>query len=266
MRIIGISGRSQAGKNMCGNAILGEVLSTKITFNNQPLISDYKIDERGLLYVPAQISETEVVYGIFDPFNFERHFVDWANQFVFPHCKLYSFATLLKEKVCSDVLGIPLNLVFGDDKAKAQDSHIPRTAIDAFSKTKKKAGVSTDAPPSEYLSVREVLQFVGTELLRKFYPNVWSEGLLRVILTEQSELAVVIDVRFPNEVAAIKDSGGRVIRLLRDPKQGTHDSETALDPENYDQSNFDLIVDNRELSINETKDVVIKYVRELEWI
>ena len=50
------------------------------------------------------------------------------------------------------------------------------------------------------------------------------------------------DVRFPNEVDAILEAGGEVIKLQRAPLKDDHSSETALDKENFDQDKFTHIV------------------------
>ncbi len=105
------------------------------------------------------------------------------------------------------------------------------------------------------MTAREVLQFCGTEVFRRMCPNVWSSACLRQVVKDGSELALIADTRFPDEVEAIKSAGGKVVRLLRNSdSKDTHFSETALDKghpnqDGYDWSNFDLIVDNRELEI-----------------
>ena len=43
---------------------------------------------------------------------------------------------------------------------------------------------------------------------------------------------------------AIKQAGGKVIRLTREFKEDAHSSECALDKHSYDWNNFDFIIDN----------------------
>ena len=87
--------------------------------------------------------------------------------------------------------------------------------------------------------------------MRKMYEPVHIRHTVNRILSEQSELAIVPDVRFPNEVEAIKQAGGAVIRLERSTLNDGHESETALDKENFDWGNFDFVIDN---SNNTTED------------
>lgn len=70
---------------------------------------------------------------------------------------------------------------------------------------------------------------------------------------------IITDVRFPNEVKAIKDKGGIVIRVDRhnhpnEPYPSTHESEIALD--NY--NNFDYYLIN-----NGTIEDLIQKVRSI---
>ena len=88
--------------------------------------------------------------------------------------------------------------------------------------------------------------------MRKIYDNVWANACINKITKEGSDLAIIADVRFPNEVEAVKKAGGKVLRLERNVHEDDHDSETALDVDNYDHSNFWHVLDNREMTIQDT--------------
>jgi hypothetical protein len=100
---------------------------------------------------------------------------------------------------------------------------------------------------------RDFMQFWGTEIGRKMYSPIWINKTLKTILREGSELALITDVRFPDEIEAIKKAGGVVIRLTKivNPED-KHISETSLDVDVYDWDNFDYIVDNQYQTLNET--------------
>lgn len=90
-------------------------------------------------------------------------------------------------------------------------------------------GVQT--PPT----VREVLQKFGTDIMRdRVHTNIWVNALF-ADMTEQSRGWIVTDVRFPNEVKAIQERGGIVIRVNRPGMEatGSHPSETSLDNYQY---------------------------------
>lgn len=102
-----------------------------------------------------------------------------------------------------------------------------------------------------FMTAREVMQFVGTDIFRRMDTNVWVRSTINKILREKPELAIITDCRFPNEVDSIKQIDGKVIRLTRSPFESDHISETILDKENYDWSNFDYVIDNQNVSLYE---------------
>ena len=73
-------------------------------------------------------------------------------------------------------------------------------------------------------------------------------------------MAIIADCRFPNEVTAIKNVAGIVIRLSRNPHNSDHTSEIALDPDRYDQSLFDLVIDNDNMTITEQNKVIYEFL------
>jgi hypothetical protein len=99
---------------------------------------------------------------------------------------------------------------------------------------------------------RDVMQFVGTELFRKMYGNVWVDATVRQIEADQPAIALVSDVRFPNEVCGLQAAGGIVVRLTRnDDNPDTHESETALNKDIFDWDTFNVILDNSKQTIPE---------------
>jgi hypothetical protein len=65
-------------------------------------------------------------------------------------------------------------------------------------------------------SPRLALQLMGTEAGRDvFHPDLWVHTVLRRCEQAPYNNYVIADVRFPNEINAIKDSGGVVIRVRR---------------------------------------------------
>lgn len=106
-------------------------------------------------------------------------------------------------------------------------------------------------------TVRWLLQNVGTEAIRdKIHPNTWVNALLSGYkpkfqgngmtdndLTEKLPNWLITDTRFPNEVHAVLDKGGVVVRVNRWDAGFTipeHESETTLD----DFEKWDYIIEN----------------------
>lgn len=155
--------------------------------------------------------------------------------------KIYNFADPLKKDICMNILGLTYDQCYGDDTAKNTITDIEWNGLK--------------------LTAREVMQFVGTDIFRKMKNDVWASATINIIQKESPKLAIIADCRFPNEVKAIKDAGGLVIKLTRNPFNSDHASETALDYKNYDHRNFDLIITNQSMSIDYQNDVVFKYLR-----
>jgi len=65
------------------------------------------------------------------------------------------------------------------------------------------------------LTPRWVLQHWGTEVCRRaFHDDVWIASLENRLRQSRDNI-VISDCRFPNEIAAIKRAGGRVVRIVR---------------------------------------------------
>lgn len=61
---------------------------------------------------------------------------------------------------------------------------------------------------------RRILEVVGTEGFRAAYSNVWVERAL--VTRDPTDFYVIEDVRFQNEIDAIRAAGGEIILLRRD--------------------------------------------------
>ena len=66
-----------------------------------------------------------------------------------------------------------------------------------------------------HLTPRWVLQYWGTEVCRQgFHDDIWIAALENR-LRQRTGHTVISDVRFPNEVAAIRNAGGRIVWIKR---------------------------------------------------
>ncbi len=112
-------------------------------------------------------------------------------------------------------------------------------------------------------TIREALQIIGCAY-RKIDPDYWIVELETNLNEKQFQLCepcacycLISDVRFPNEADYILNSGGLLIRLLRNPSEDIHESETALD--NY---LFKNVIDNRNLTVEQTLKLAMPTVKE----
>lgn len=82
--------------------------------------------------------------------------------------------------------------------------------------------------PRSISSIRDAMQFIGTDVLRKNNPNIHVERTRQKI--EGLDLCYVDDVRFPNEKSLIEKMGGKSVFIIR-PNHfsfSNHQSEIAL--------------------------------------
>ena len=117
--------------------------------------------------------------------------------------KRESFANTLKDAVSA---------VFGWD----------RELLEGRTKTAREWREQIDPWWSERLGMpdltpRLVLQLWGTEVCRRaFHDDIWIASVENK-LRQTKDNIVITDCRFPNEIASIRNAGGRVIRIARGP-------------------------------------------------
>lgn len=143
--------------------------------------------------------------------------------------KLY-FALPLKQ-LCADILDISID---GLNKLKADNTdislYIGEDICDILS-------TETEIPYGDVTSccfgktihtVREMLQFVGTDLIRK-YNKDWHVNRVREMMDENVNY-VIDDVRFPNEKKMIESLGGHCWFITRTTLDNisNHESETSI--------------------------------------
>ena len=92
------------------------------------------------------------------------------------------------------------------------------------------------------LTPRYVLQVWGTEVARKsFHDDTWIASLENKLSKAHNDI-VITDVRFPNEIAAVRNAGGIVIRVVRGPEPAWY--EVAVAANNNPQPNASTVILN----------------------
>lgn len=250
-KIVAFAGRKQSGKNTAVNYVVGShMLSIGL------IRTHFEINKRGELYI-YDLGGDKEFEGIFDINNPHPKFLDWADEHLFPSIKMYNFADLLKRAVCMAVLGLTRKQCYGTDDEKNELTHLkwenmPGVMPEQFMQH----CIDWQSYESHWnehktgqMTAREVMQYVGSDIFRKMYSDVWIDSTIRHIESEGSLLAIIGDCRFPNEVKGIQKVGGKVVRLTRAPFANTdkHMSEIALD--NYPMEKYDAIIDNANSTI-----------------
>lgn len=226
MLVIGISGKKQSGKSTAGNLILSLYLA------KLGMCEKIYMDDDGNIIISDLLGDTSYE-GIFntrlllnnDLSDEIKKAIDKLNSQI----KIYNFADILKTDICMNILDLTYDQCYGTDDQKNELTNIEWEG--------------------NILSCRDVMQIVGTDIFRKLDTNVWVRSTINKIIKEHPDLAIITDCRFPNEVDAIKKIGGKVLRLTRSPFSSDHMSETILDKDKYDWSNFDYVVDNQDSSL-----------------
>jgi hypothetical protein len=263
MSIIGISGKINSGKDTCGKII------QYLTYN-------------GYGSKPTAFDEK---------FNYNSN---W---------EIKKFAAKLKQ-VCPLLTGIPVE---DFEKQEVKDSLLGEEwdryiLYQDIKWSDKSFRIISTSPLDNYhksqrMTVRTLLQEVGTEAMRDtIHTNVWVNALFADYKVVDSGLTnpypknkwpehdewnmwfskqipnwIITDLRFPNELKAIKDYKGITIRINRkktfemvmvDHKESTvekipeHPSETALD-----DAKFDYVTDNNgslEELVEKVREILIK--------
>jgi hypothetical protein len=227
-KIIAFSGKKQSGKNTCANFIYSLYLA------NQNLCQKAIVNAKGTIDIVknngANIElDVNKYYTQASTEILDQDVLKMIEQ-LNPYIKIYSFADILKKNICMDLLNLTYDQCYGTDSAKNE-------ITDVFWDNK-------------YLTAREVMQVVGTDIFRTMKPNIWPNATINKILQENTELAIITDCRFPNEVDAVHNANGFIIRLTRSPyNDADHISELILDKNNYDWTNFDYVIENQDLGI-----------------
>ena len=260
-KIIGIAGKKQSGKNTVTNIIHGLVLKEK------ELVMDFNLGSGGQLLIQTTNVNGDEGWGEFDINRTDKGFIEYAENNMWPYIKMYSFADTLKW-VCEHLFDISHNQLFGTNEEKNQKvphlfwENIPFHVDDineVMDVVKDRLNTENKTP----MTAREFMQFFGTNIMRRIYSDIWTNNTINRIKTEQTKLAIICDVRFPNEVECILKEGGSVIKLQRSPFKDDHASETALDKNNFDQSKFTHTINNGGLGPECSIDNLLTKVKDL---
>jgi len=218
--IIGISGKIGAGKDLTGK------------------IFQYLADKQGmgLTTLDSEKDFGEYCKGI-------RTNQSW---------EIKKFADALKDIAC---------ILIGCTRKDLENVNFKNSFLDP------KWNITVNSPGDAPMTVRTFLQKLGTDALRtNLHPNTWVNALMskykdkRWVNKAEWDFHktgkynpkdnlpiypnwIITDVRFLNEATAIKEAGGVMIRVSRDPiapLQQEHISETALD----DYKGFDYLINN----------------------
>lgn len=232
-KILAFCGKIGSGKDTCCKYLCGAIGTTTKS------IDKFSLNDSGDLIINDVITDENTIL---------------------PKCiKNYKFATPLKE-FCINVLGLDRKLVYGSQNDKNKLTHIKwedfpgvttnkllYSSIAKHIKRKTDEHSKFEDPNFKliyhdpgFMTVREVLQYFGTEVVRQMYSPAWVNATLNAIKSDNVNFPLVSDARFINEFEAIKQAGGKLIKLTRSAESSNHTSEQDFDSYN----DFDYVLDN----------------------
>lgn len=176
--------------------------------------------------------------------------------------RIIGFATLLKN-FCMTVLGLSQRACYGSDSEKNMLTHIKWDNFPLRVRLKNRKAWWY-RPRSGFMSGREVLQVIGTDVVRKIFPDAWASAAYIYAASCKEDVVIICDGRFPNEIEMSNLAANssavvvRKIRTLRAPHSDNHISETALD--NYPLSRFNKVLPAT-TTFEEQHDIVMQTVK-----
>ena len=230
VRIIGLAGDKGSGKDSTANFIAGINL---VTHN---FINEFHSTNGGQIEIDGRIKP--------------------INEIAPRYIKIYHFADYLKEIVYNlfnidyeDLMynkGAVTKYNWRDMPGVITDKNLYNTVMKFLERKGDLADTVYELPliyhADGLMKVRDLLQYVGTEIFRKINSECFTNHLLHKIRVDGVKMAIIADARFINELDAIKKAGGLNFKLTRGNNTDSHSSEN--DFKNYDQ--WDAIIDNSE--------------------
>lgn len=267
-QIVGFAGKKQSGKNTACNFVVAIKLAELAICRASRMTDDGFIEVSDIF---GENPSGKEFFAFDEPYvDVQALFDNELGDFV----KVYALADTLKEMSIS-ILGLKEEQVFGSDKDKNSKTNLRWEDMPGvispgdlrkkgFTKEQASAlGLMVHAKGK--MTAREVLQYVGTDIFRKMNHNVWLDSFFSKVESDNSEVALVSDVRFTNEVEGIQGKGGYVIGLGRDIYDGkdSHSSESEVDEA---LSMCDTVIDNTKLTIPQQNEKIYYSLEHLEGV
>lgn len=122
------------------------------------------------------------------------------------------------------------------------------------------ADIDMTDPLCPYGKCRTLLQWWGSEYRREQEPLYWVTRMAERLYTDRPQVALITDMRFPNEMGWIRNGGheGYVVRVDRPegpPGTGHHSEKQLRDLPDLE---WDVILTNREGQLEKFKEDAVK--------
>ena len=266
-KILVLAGRKQSGKSSAANFIAGYAL-TQLGRKGQPFCPiNFTLDEDGNLIVNTVVTDADgqsvAGDGLLDLNRRDDDFYMWASNIMWPHIKLYNFADNLKQ-IAIQIFGMPADKVYGTNEDKAELTNVKWKDMAQFLPPRTVGELKKNGKYEKKMTIREFLQYFGTNVCRKLLDSCWVDSCLNRVVAEASELAVIGDCRFPNEVKISKKAGAKIIKFTKKVDDDVHESEAAIDK--VPDSQFDAVIDNQYMTLKEKNQAILDTLYEWGWL
>lgn len=256
--ILVLAGSKQSGKSSSAKFLYGHIMK------KYGAIRYFDITEDGKLLVNSYYDNNGDIQEEQGELDIERKDYDfymYAEETIWPHIKLYNFGDNLKN-AASNIFGIEPELLWGSNDDKNTPINIKWSDVAFALLPKEIEDLKKHGKFYNQMTVREFLQVFGTKVCRRIQDTCWIERLIEKMVKEQSELVVIADCRFVNEVETMKKVGAKVIKLTR--KIDNDNSESEVDLDNY--KNFDAVIDNKNMTIHEKNINLFNILKQWGWV
>lgn len=267
-KILVLAGKKQSGKTTATNFVVGYTMTQYGRSGIPYLPTRFTIDtETGELIInipknPALLDKEQIDgEGILNLYTKDPYKQQWLEDCVYPYVKPYAFADELKA-TASNVFGIPLEWSNGTEEDKKRLTNVKWEDMCALLPARIVSRIKQSEKYDKKMSVREFLQYFGTNICRRIYDDCWVESCLRRIEMEEPILAIISDCRFKNEIKACRKVGAKIVKLERSIFTDLHESEVDL--EKVHRSNFDLIIP-KDVGIKEQNQLILDAMYEWGW-
>lgn len=253
MHIILLCGSKQSGKTTSATAIYGYHLT------QVGAIPNAQIDDAGRMSIVYDKENNRGIY--FDIDSVDEEFLRFKRNYCDKYINHIGFADELKI-ICSNLFQLDYNKITGTNAQKQELCQITWGNIYktlAGSTVKKIKKIYGEFSNESLLTNRQFMEIFGTFICRSIYEDCHVLSAYKKIKSLDSQIVINTDCRFENEFCIFeKDPDVIKIRLMRDNENSLAPSERGLD--NIDNSRFNLVVDNRDMSMQEKNNTIIKYL------
>lgn len=248
-QIIAISGKKNAGKSTIAKYLLVRQLKKVGVINN------FSISEDGIVTVEVFDLDGGTLIGEVDFTRIDDAFLNELYMNVWPHGRITSNAEGLK-RFLVDVMEVDPKIIYGSDEDKLQPTQYTWRQM-PIPPGKRSVAKPEDTLLDDYVSGRNIMQYWG-QLFRNIDPLFHVKKVETVLTLLGPKQAYIDDLRYLNELEHYAAAGAKIIRLTRGEVGDEHESETELDSVDFAALDYAAVIDNKELTVAETLELVEK--------